>query len=89
MTRFWGQKVYAWGPREYCPKMKARIWANNQFKKEFFMSHREMNRYWNDYHSMQFEPLNCYSRFLSFKKRQSLRKCHQQCKIFIRKVTHI
>ena len=86
MTQFWGQKIYARGPKETCSKMRAKIWSIQNFEKEFLMSHRQMAKYWNDYHDGVFGPLSCYSRLLEMKRRPDR---FRHSKIFIRRVTHI
>ena len=86
MTHFWGQKVYGKDQRETCSKMRAKIWSHQNFEKEFLMSHRQMAKYWDDYHDGVFGPLCCYSRLLEMKRRPQPQR---RSKIFIRRVTHI
>lgn len=44
-----------------------------QQNKEFLMSHREMRRYWEDYHFPLYGQLKCFSRWLDLKRFNSKR----------------
>ena len=58
-------------------KSKSRLYweiqAKLEFKREFFMSHREMRAYWGEPHSPLYGPMRLFSKWLNFRK-SALRK---------------
>ena len=65
--QFRNRKGREGGCRNY-KHAKTMAWI--EFKKEHFMSHREMRRYWNEFHGPNYGSLCLASRWLETRKRK-------------------
>lgn len=58
--------------RRDCSNAKSRLhWqivAKREFKAEFFMTHRDMRKYWEDRHAPLYGPLSLMSRWLRMRR---------------------